>query len=104
MEQQALVNNSIPDVVEYITEVEMKEMHELELDIAVKYFVEFAKQDAWCTNKENGLGKNEFIHDNKVKEKITLENVEIDWKEVVSNPKELKLKVLNWLVSERKIW
>ena len=103
MERQALLHNSIPDAVEYMTEVEMKEMHELELDIAVKYCVEFAKQEPLCTNKENGLGRKEFIHNNEAKDEITVEDVEIYWKEVEANQKEVKLKVLNWLISEKKI-
>ena len=103
MEQQVFRNSSIPEPVEYMTEEEMSETHELELDIAVKYCVEYAKQEAFCYNNENGFGIKKIIHDNKTKDEVTVEDVEIDWKTVEANQKEVKLKVINWLVSEKRI-
>jgi hypothetical protein len=103
MEQQVLRNNSIPEPVEYMTEVEMNETHELELDIAVKYCVEYAKQEAFCINNENRVRMKKIIDDNKTKDEVNVEDVEMDWKEVEANQKEVKLKVINWLVSEKRI-
>ena len=60
MEQQVLGNTFIPDDVEYIPEVEIKEIHEFELDIAVQYFMEFAKQETLCTNNTNWSGTKGF--------------------------------------------
>ena len=103
MEQQVQRNNSIPEAVEYMTEVEMNETHDLELDIAVKYCVEYAKQEAFCINNEKRLGRKEINHDKKTNDEVTVEDVEIDWKTVEANQKEVKLKVINWLVSEKSI-
>ena len=86
-----------------MTEVEMNETLELELDIAVKYCVESAKQAAFCINNEKRLERKEINHDNKTNDEVTVEDVEIDWKGVEANQKEVKLKVINWLVSEKRI-
>ena len=52
---------------------------ELELDIAVKYCIEFAKQEAVCLNKD---GRRDFIHDNIINDGRTAEDVDRNWKEV----------------------
>ena len=93
-----MMNNSMPEAVAYMKEGKMSKINELELDIAVKYCVEYAKQEALGLN--NGE-RNNVSSD--AADDLVLEDVDIDWKAVDAKQKEVKLKVLNWLVSEKKI-
>ena len=96
MERRQITNSSMSEAVAYITEGKMTEINELQLDIAVKYCVEYAEEEALGLN--NGERKNVFGH---AADDLVLED--IDWKAVDAKQKEVKLKVLNWLVSEKKI-
>lgn len=96
MERRQITNSSMSEAVAYITEGKMTEINELQLDIAVKYCVEYAEEEALGLN--NGERKNVF---GDAADDLVLED--IDWKAVDAKQKEVKLKVLNWLVSEKKI-
>ena len=92
----------MPEAVAYMTEGKRNKINELELDIAVKYCVEYAKQDAQGLNTTEKTN----VSDDKITnaaEELILEDVDIDWKAVEAKQKEVKLKVLNWLLSEKKI-
>ena len=100
-------NTAVPEPVHYITEDEAKAMEELELDIAVRYCVEYAKQEALGVDKDDSFEKKKDFSRSSKKEipndGLVLEDVEIDWKNVEARQKEVKQKVINWLVSEKKI-
>ena len=92
--------NNVPDAAQYVTEDEIKELNQLELDIAVKYCVEYAKQEALAFSRDNEerLDKKTSTQDG-----LELEDIDVDWKTVEAKQKEVKYKVMNWLVSEKKI-
>ena len=98
MERRQITNSSMSEAVAYITEGKMTEINELQLDIAVKYCVEYAEEEALGLN--NGERKNVS---SDAADDLVLEDIDIDWKAVDAKQKEVKLKVLNWLVSEKKV-
>ena len=107
MEHQQFKNNSIPAAAEYLTEEEIKTNIEQKLEIAVKYCVEYAKQEAFGFNIEEEFEK-EKVSANKLRNdlfdhELALEDVEIHWKEEDAKEKELTLKINNWLGSEKTI-
>ena len=71
------------------------------------YCVEYAKQEAFGFNIEEEFEKEKvfanILSNDVFDQELALEDVEIHWKEEDAKEKELRLKINNWLGSEKTI-
>ena len=85
------------------------DLKELELEVAVRYCVEYVKQEAFGMCTKDQLEQDDLLIEEINEEIHNLDGIETEeedennWKDVEAKQRRIKQKVLQWLISEKHI-
>ena len=85
------------------------DLKELELEVAVRYCVEYVKQEAFGMYTNDQLEQDDLLIEEINEEIHNLDGIETEeedennWKDVEAKQRRIKQKVLQWLISEKHI-
>ena len=101
--------NELEKNLEKKTSMVDTDLKELELEVAVRYCVEYVKQEALGMCTEDQLEQDDLLIEEINEEIHNLDGIETEeedennWKDVEAKQRRIKQKVLQWLISEKHI-